>query len=75
MMEITTKTELITALKDANQRAENWFLEILASNFFTRKVKFGRHRIPWIILSKHSKTHYESLEITENYFTSDVGQT
>jgi hypothetical protein len=37
MTEITTKTELITALKDSNQRAENWFLEIPASRFFTRQ--------------------------------------
>jgi hypothetical protein len=37
MTEITTKTELITALKDSNQHTENWFLEIPASDFFTRQ--------------------------------------
>ena len=35
-MEITTKSELLTALKDSNQRAENWFLIIPANDFFTR---------------------------------------
>jgi hypothetical protein len=37
MTEIRTKTELITALKDSNRRAENWFSEIPASEFFTRQ--------------------------------------
>jgi hypothetical protein len=36
MTEITTKIDLITALKDSNQRAESWFLEIPANNFFSR---------------------------------------
>jgi uncharacterized damage-inducible protein DinB len=37
MIEIGTKTELITALKDANQRVTNWFTEIPANDFFTRQ--------------------------------------
>lgn len=36
MTEITTKAELISALNESNQRAENWFLEIPANNFFAR---------------------------------------
>ena len=35
-MEITTKFELLTALKDSNQRAENWFRIIPTRDFFTR---------------------------------------
>jgi len=35
-MEINTKSELLSALKDSNQRAENWFLIIPANDFFTR---------------------------------------
>lgn len=37
MIELTTKTDLISALKDSIQRAENWFSEIPASDFFTRQ--------------------------------------
>src|SRR5215208_4102792 len=36
MLELNTKSDLIAALQDSNQRAENWFLEIPADNFFTR---------------------------------------
>ena len=36
MEEIHTKTDLINALKDSNQRAEDWFLQIPADDFFTR---------------------------------------
>jgi len=36
MTEIRTKSELIRSLKDSNLRAENWFLQIPADNFFTR---------------------------------------
>ncbi len=36
MIEIHTKSDLIGVLKDSNQRAENWFREIPASDFFTR---------------------------------------
>lgn len=35
-MEITSKTELIAALANSNQRAAAWFQEIPASDFFTR---------------------------------------
>jgi len=34
---IATKAELITTLKDSNQRVINWFVEILATDFFTRQ--------------------------------------
>ena len=34
---ITTKTELIAALQDADQRVTNWVAEIPAENFFTRQ--------------------------------------
>jgi uncharacterized damage-inducible protein DinB len=37
MIEIKTKTELISSLNDSNQRATKWFTEIPAENFFTRK--------------------------------------
>jgi uncharacterized damage-inducible protein DinB len=36
MTEITTKTDLITALKDSNQRVITWFTEIQAEKFFMR---------------------------------------
>ena len=36
-MKIETKTELIAALKESNQRAATWFLEIPASDFFVRQ--------------------------------------
>ena len=36
MTKLNAKTELITALKDSNQRAEQWFLKIPANEFFTR---------------------------------------
>jgi hypothetical protein len=36
MTEINTKSELINALKDSNQRAETWFGEMSAGDFFTR---------------------------------------
>jgi hypothetical protein len=36
MLEINTKFDLISALKDSNRRAENWFREIPADVFFTR---------------------------------------
>ena len=36
MPEIYTKTELIEALKDSSQRAETWFLQIPANEFFRR---------------------------------------
>jgi hypothetical protein len=37
MTEINTKAELIAALEDSNQRAENWFNEMPAQDFFTRQ--------------------------------------
>ena len=37
MIEIKTKTELISALNDSNQLATKWFTEIPAENFFTRQ--------------------------------------
>jgi hypothetical protein len=37
------KDELFAALKDSNQRAANWFLEIPASDFFTRKGEVWSH--------------------------------
>ncbi len=37
MIEIKTKTELISALNDSNQRATKWFTEIPTKIFFTRK--------------------------------------
>ncbi len=37
MTEIITKTELITALQDANQRVTKWFTEIPAKDFFARQ--------------------------------------
>ncbi len=36
MTEIATKTDLITALQESNQRARNWFLEVPANDFFAR---------------------------------------
>ena len=36
MIELSTKSELITALKDSNGRVLNWFTEISAKDFFTR---------------------------------------
>jgi len=36
MTEIRTKMELIAALKDSNQRPENWFRQIPANGFFIR---------------------------------------
>ena len=36
MTTLNTKSELLAALKDSNQRAEQWFLEIPANEFFTR---------------------------------------
>ena len=36
MTDITSKTELITTLKDASQRAVNWFTETPAKDFFIR---------------------------------------
>jgi uncharacterized damage-inducible protein DinB len=36
MIVIATKDELFATLKDSNQRAAKWFLEIPASDFFTR---------------------------------------
>ena len=36
MVDINTKPELIAALKDSNQRAENWFRAIPSTDFFTR---------------------------------------
>lgn len=36
MTEINTKAELIAALNDSNQRAENWFSKMPANEFFTR---------------------------------------
>lgn len=36
MIEINTKSELLAALRDSNQRAENWFQAIPAGDFFTR---------------------------------------
>ena len=36
MTQIRTKSELISALKDSNLRAEDWFLKIPADEFFTR---------------------------------------
>jgi hypothetical protein len=35
-MDINTKSDLIHALKDSNQRAENWFSTMPAADFFTR---------------------------------------
>jgi len=37
MTEINTRTELITALQDANQHVTKWFTEIPAKDFFTRQ--------------------------------------
>ncbi len=37
MIAINTKSDLISALKDSIERAENWFGEIPASDFFTRQ--------------------------------------
>ena len=37
MSEITTKSELISTLKDSNQRVTKWFIEISAKDFFTRQ--------------------------------------
>ncbi len=37
MLAINTKLDLISALKNSNQRAEDWFREIPASNFFLRQ--------------------------------------
>jgi uncharacterized damage-inducible protein DinB len=36
MSELKTKSELISALHDSNQRVANWFTEIPAKDFFTR---------------------------------------
>lgn len=36
MIELSTKSELITALKDSNACVLNWFTEISAKDFFTR---------------------------------------
>jgi len=38
MSEIKSKSELISALHDSNQRAANWFTEIPARDFFTRQA-------------------------------------
>ena len=37
MVEIKTKSDLIMSLRDANQHAVSWFLEIPATDFFTRQ--------------------------------------
>jgi len=37
MKEFTTKTELISMLKDSNERVTTWFTAIPAENFFTRQ--------------------------------------
>lgn len=37
MTKIATKTEIITTLKDSNQRVTNWFTEIPADLFFQRE--------------------------------------
>jgi uncharacterized damage-inducible protein DinB len=37
MIEIKTKTELLSVLNDSNQRVTKWFTEIPADNFFTRQ--------------------------------------
>ena len=39
MTVLTTKSELITALQDANQRVIKWFSEIPAENFFMRHAE------------------------------------
>ena len=36
MIELSTKSELIIALKDSNGRVLNWFTEISAKDFYTR---------------------------------------
>lgn len=36
MTEITTESELISTLRDSNQRVTKWFTEIPAKDFFTR---------------------------------------
>jgi hypothetical protein len=36
-MEIKTRSDLITSLQESGQRAESWFLEIPARDFFTRQ--------------------------------------
>ena len=36
MIESNTKSDLLSALKDSNQRAENWFREMPGKDFFTR---------------------------------------
>jgi len=53
MTGITTKIELITALKSAHQRAENWFLEIPASGFFTRQGEV------WSAVEKWDKSEFD----------------
>jgi uncharacterized damage-inducible protein DinB len=37
MSEIKTKSELIAALRDSNQRVANWFTDIPEKDFFTRQ--------------------------------------
>ena len=39
MIEISTKSELITGLKDSNQRVTNWFEKVPAQEFFIRHRK------------------------------------
>ena len=41
MIEISTKSELISSLKDSNRRVLKWFTEISAEDFF------ARHREAW----------------------------
>ncbi len=43
MTAIRTRDELFAALKDSNQRAGTWFLEIPASDFFTREGEVWSH--------------------------------
>lgn len=38
MLALNTKSDLINALKDSNQRAANWFREIPVNDFFTRQT-------------------------------------
>lgn len=39
MTAINTKPQLLAALKDSNQRAETWFGEMRAKDFFTRQAE------------------------------------
>lgn len=75
MKEIRTKTELIIALKAANQRVINWFTKIPPSDFFTRQGEVWSASNNMDHLIKSVKPLTKAFEVTENYFASDVRQT